>query len=93
MARQEFYGFTSNREPFFDGTNCSFWSLIMKTYLSALGYDIWQSVEDGYTIPTTHLTNRDAKRESEKKEEDMNTILCGLSKTKFIKVMHCKTTK
>jgi hypothetical protein len=25
----------------------------MKTYLKALGYDVWSAVENGYTTPTT----------------------------------------
>jgi hypothetical protein len=32
-----------------DGTNYASWSIRMKTYLMALGFDIWESVTTGYT--------------------------------------------
>jgi len=45
-------GFSSNKAPLFDGTNYSFWKFIMKTYLSALGYEIWEATKNGYTTPS-----------------------------------------
>ena len=51
MDKQE--GFSTNKAPLFDGSNYDFWIMRMRTYLKDLGFDIWRSVETGYTTPTT----------------------------------------
>jgi hypothetical protein len=42
-------GLPINIAPLFDGTNYAPWSIIMKTYLMALRFGIWESVTTGYT--------------------------------------------
>lgn len=74
MVRQQIHKLSSNRAPLFYGTNYTFWSLRMKTYLSALGYDIWKYMEDGYTIHMTHLMDKYAKRESKNNSKSLNFI-------------------
>ena len=44
----------------------------------ALGFNIWQSVKDSYTTPTTPPTDAVGKKASENDAEAMNAILCGL---------------
>jgi hypothetical protein len=56
----------------------------------ALGFDIWKSVVTGYTTPTTPPIDATGKNPSENNAKSMNVILCGLSESKFVKVMHCK---
>lgn len=46
-------GFSSNKASFFDGTNYSLWRLQIQTYLSALGFNIWEAIEFGYIVPST----------------------------------------
>jgi hypothetical protein len=65
----------------------------MQTYLMALGFDIWKSVVTGYTTPTTPPTDVVGKKPSENNAKSMNAILCGLSESEFVKVMHCGSTK
>jgi hypothetical protein len=48
--------------PVFDGQNYTFWNKRMKTFLQAQGFDVWKSVVDGYTTPTTPPTDRDGKK-------------------------------
>ena len=36
------------RPPLFDGMNFAFWKVRMRTYLMALGVDVWDVVETGY---------------------------------------------
>ncbi|KAH9293136.1 hypothetical protein KI387_041660 [Taxus chinensis] len=86
-------GFSSNKAPLFDGTNYAFWSIRMKTYLMALGFDIWQSVTVGYTIPSVPPTDQAGKKAFENNAKAMNAILCGLSESEFVKVMQCDTAK
>ncbi|XP_059070783.1 uncharacterized protein LOC131860394 [Cryptomeria japonica] len=59
----------------------------METYLSSVGYDVWMSVKNGYTVPTTP-TNLDAKREYEHNTKAKHAILSGLSDIEFVKVTH-----
>ena len=44
-------GMYSNKAPLFTRENYTFWRIRMKSYLEALGFDIWQSIVDGYTTP------------------------------------------
>ena len=37
----------------FDGTNCAFWNKRVKNFLQAQGFDVLQSIVDGYAMPTT----------------------------------------
>jgi hypothetical protein len=76
MDKQE--GFSTNRAPLFDGSNYAFWSIRMRTYLMALGFDIWSAVKNGYTTPTTPPVDAAGKRLSDNNAKAMNAILCGL---------------
>ncbi|XP_059078112.1 uncharacterized protein LOC131067887 [Cryptomeria japonica] len=80
------------RNPIFDGTNYAFWSIKMKAYL-ALGYDVWQSVVDGYTPSSTPPTDTTGKRKSENNAKAEHALLCSLADSEFTKVMHCKSAK
>jgi hypothetical protein len=51
-----------NGIPQFDGQNYGFWSIRMKTYIHAKGFEIWQSIVDGYTTPTIPSTNDKAMK-------------------------------
>ena len=55
-------GTSATKPPLFDGTIFSFWKIRMRTYLMALGVDVWDVVETGYTKPFV-LANKDDKLE------------------------------
>jgi hypothetical protein len=86
-------GFSRNRDPLFDGSNYSFWSIKMRTYLMALGFDIWSVVNNGYTTLTTPHVDTTRKSLSDNNAKSMNAIMCGLRNSKFVKVMRCVSTK
>jgi hypothetical protein len=50
MERNNLY---KNGIPQFNGQKYAFWSIRMKTYIQAHGFEIWQSIVDGYTTPTS----------------------------------------
>jgi hypothetical protein len=79
--------------PRFDGQNYAFWNKRMQTFLQAHGFDVWQSVVDGYAAPTTPPTDKDGKKLSENNSKAKGTILSSLDDSIFVKVMHCKTCK
>jgi len=42
-----FEGLSSNKASLFDDTNYAFWRFKMQTYLSTLGYEIWEDTKNG----------------------------------------------
>jgi hypothetical protein len=85
-------GTSASKPPLFDGTNFAFWKIRMRTYLMALGADVWDVVVTGYTKPVV-LASKDDKLEFSFNAKGMNSILNGLVEAKFVKVMHLDTAK
>jgi hypothetical protein len=85
-------GTSTNKAPLFNGTNFSFWTVRMRTYIMALGADVWDVVETSYVKPVV-LANKDDKIEFSFNAKAMNAIPSGLAKEKFVKFMHLETTK
>jgi hypothetical protein len=90
MERNNLY---KNGIPQFDGQKYAFWSIRMKTYIQAHGFEIWQSIVDGYTTPTVPPTNDKAVKLSQNNSKATNALLNGISETVFTKVAHCKSAK
>jgi hypothetical protein len=65
----------------------------MKTYIQAHGFQVWQSIVDGYTTPTVPSTNDKAVKLCENNSKATNALLNGLSDMVFTKVAHCKSAK
>ena len=78
-------GTSANKPPLFDGTNFPFWKTRMRTYLMALGVDVWDVVETRYSNPFV-LASKDDKLEFSFNAKGMNAILNGLAKAEFVKV-------
>jgi hypothetical protein len=85
-------GTSVSKPPLFDGTNFSFWKIRMRTYLMALGADVWDVVETGYTKPIV-IACKDDKLEFSFNAKGMNAILNGLFEAEFVKVMRLDTSK
>ena len=82
-----------NGIPQFDGHKYAFWSIRMKTYIHAQGFEIWQSIVDGYTTPVVMPTNEKEVKLSQNNSKATNSLLNGVSETVFTKVSHCKSSK
>jgi hypothetical protein len=65
----------------------------MKSYLMDLGFDVWKSVENGYTVPTTPPTDTVGKKICNDNSREINSIIGGLENPIFVKVIHCKSSK
>jgi hypothetical protein len=85
-------GTSRNKPPLFDGTNFAFWKVRMRTYIMALGVDVCDVVETGYTKPIV-LASKDDKIEFSFNAKVTNAILSGLVESKFVKVMHLESAK
>jgi hypothetical protein len=90
MERNNLY---KNGIPQFNGQKYAFWSIRMKTYIQAQGFEIWKSIVDGYTTPTVPPTNDKAVKLGQNNSKAKNALLNGLSETIFTKVAHCKSAK
>jgi hypothetical protein len=64
----------------------------MRTYIMALGDDVWDVVETRYTNLVV-LASEDDKLEFIFNEKEMNTILSGLAEAEFVKVMQLDSAK
>ena len=69
----------------FDGMNFSFWKVRMRTYIMALGVDVWEVVETGYVKPIV-LDSNDDKIEFSFNTKAMNVILSRIAEAEFVKV-------
>jgi hypothetical protein len=82
-----------NGIPQFDGQKYAFWSIRMKTYIQANGFQVWQSIVDGYTTPVVRPTNDKVVKLGENNSKDKNVLLNDLSDTVFTKFVHYKYAK
>ena len=65
----------------------------MKTYIQAQGFEIWQSIVDGYKEPTILPTNERAIKIRKNNSKATNALLNGLCESIYTKVIHCKSVK
>ena len=85
--------FTKHGLPLFDGHNYAFWSIGMELFLQTQGVDVWQALLNEYSTPTTIPTAVVGKKLYESNSKAMYAILGCLSGSKFVKVMHCESSK
>jgi hypothetical protein len=85
-------GSSTNSGPLFNGTNFGFWKVRVRTYIMALGADVWDVVETGYANPVV-LANKDDNLEFSFNTKAMNVIQSGLVEEEFVKVMHLESAK
>jgi hypothetical protein len=64
----------------------------MRTYIMALGANVWDVVDIGYVKPVV-LVNKDDKLEFRFNTKAMNSILSGLTEAEVVKFMHLGTAK
>ena len=65
----------------------------MKTYIQAQGFEIWQSVVDGYKEPAIPPANEREIKLGKSNSKATNALLNGLFDSVYTKVIHCKSTK
>jgi hypothetical protein len=77
----------SNKAPFFNGGGYSLWKIRMKSYMLTLGFDVWQSVVDGYTAPANPPTDTTGNKIFNEKSRVVNAILGGLTNSVCVNVI------
>ena len=64
-----------------NGRNYAYWSDRVKTYLTALGVDIWYLVANGYVIPNNAPTDPNEKKFMSCNSKSIHVILESLAPT------------
>jgi len=62
-------------------------------YLSALGYEIWEAIKNGYTAPSMPIIDVADKKAYENNSKAKNAIMYELVENKLVKVMNCESIK
>lgn len=65
----------------------------MKSYVQAHVFDVWNSIESGYTEPSTPPIDDASRKLNESSGKAINIISSGLTSLVYVKVMYYKFTK
>ncbi|KAH9697592.1 hypothetical protein KPL71_023665 [Citrus sinensis] len=96
-------GQSTTRPPYFDGNDYPYWKTMMRIYLQALDYEIWEIVNDGPFMPLTKNEvgedipkpsrdwNEFQKRKASLNSKAMNALFCALDKKEFHRVSSCES--
>ena len=101
-------GSTTNRPPFFDGSNYAYWKARMRIFLQSMDRPVWLSTQTGYTLPTEQvevdgknivIPKDDSKWDDIERAQYManaktlNAICCTVSSDEFQRILTCATAK
>ena len=65
----------------------------MRVFLMEQEFEVWNSIVNGYIVPTTPPIDPNGKMIYDGHAKAMNATLSSLSRSKFIKFMHCDLAK
>ena len=65
----------------------------MSYYLMSLGPEVWHSVLNKYTTPSTLPTDQDERKAYIANSKALNSITSGIIDSEFTKVVNCNSTK
>ena len=80
---------TKNGVPLFNENNYALWKGRMKVYLLVQGYEVWDTVQNGFTSTTDAQGKKNLVNDAKAK----NIIISGLIASSYHKALGCKTTK
>ena len=80
---------TKNGVPLFHENNYALWKGIMEVYLLEQGYEVWDTVQNGFTSTADEQGKNNLVNDAKAK----NIIISGLIESAYHKVLGCKTTK
>jgi hypothetical protein len=64
--------------PIFDGNDYLYWKERMRIRIQAINFDLWQIVENGYTIQQPNDLTSDDKANLQLDAQAKDIICCGL---------------
>ena len=81
--------YTKNGVPLFNENNYALWKGRMEVYLLAQGYEVWDTVQNGFTSTADEQGKKNLVNDAKAK----NIIISGLIESAYHKVLGCKTAK
>ena len=95
---------SSNKPPFFNGTNYSYWKVRMTIFIQSRSYLLWKVIMDGPTMPKKMVDGVEVdKPEREWREDDFklieinqqatNLLYCALDSNEFHRISCCSSAK
>ncbi|KAL4278981.1 hypothetical protein GQ457_03G031340 [Hibiscus cannabinus] len=81
--------------PLFEGEAYSQWSNVMKYFIQAQDFELWDIIEEGYTEAPKKKKKQMSENDTKAKlnSRAMHILLCGLNEEVFKKVSTCKRAK
>ena len=89
-------GQSYSRSPLFDGSDYGYWKNRMSTHLLGINNELWEIVEDGFTLVTTTPKPEEVKENKCLKSLDAKArsiVYCGLTTTEYNRISSCNTAK
>ena len=83
----------SERFPIFDANDYLYWKERMRIRIQAVNYDLWQIMEDGYTIQQQNDLTSDDKANLQLDAQAKDIICESLSKDIFLQFHRLNTLK
>ena len=80
---------TKNCVPLFNENNYALSKGRMEVYLLAQGYEVWDTIKNGFTSTVDEKGKKNLVNDAKAK----NIIISGLIESAYHKVLGCKTTK
>ena len=80
---------TKNGVPLFNKNNYGLWKGRMEVYLLGQGYEVWDTVQNGFTS----TADEQGKKNLVNDAKAQNIIISGLIEVAYPKVLGCKTAK
>ena len=75
--------------PLFNENNYELWKGRMEVYLLVQGYEVWDTIQNGFTSTTDEQGKNNLVNDAKEK----NIIISGLIESAYHKVLGCKTAK
>jgi hypothetical protein len=79
--------------PIFDGTDCPFWEEKMKIRLRAIDDDMWNVVQNGFTVEVPQVPTDHEKKLIQMDAQAKDEIGGHLSRAQFLRYRQCETAK
>ena len=94
-------GSSTNKPPFFDGSDYPYWKNHMQMFIESTNYRLWEIIETGNNVPKTdagEVIKKEDSTDAHKKENQLNTktnlfLQCTPSRAQLDKVDCLKTAK
>ena len=89
-------GQSYSRSPLFDGNDYGYWKNRMSTHLLGINSELWEIVEDGFTLVTTTPKAEEIKENKRLKSLDAKArsiLYCGLTTSEYNRISSCSTAK